>query len=92
MQNFLEYGKKENWILTEAMKEDPEIEEKYKTAKIDTKLKQENDNISDDKVEVIKSLCEDWGHIWPKHFNSQNVTPKLHWLVFVVPKFISHVI
>ena len=83
-----------NFIMLEALNDKPEAVEKYKEAltclaNVDKKLKVENDNMTDDEVVEIKQECEKWGKIWPIKFSHRNITPKGHWLIFVIPKFIE---
>ena len=48
-----------------------------------------NDNMTDEEVLEIKNECEKWGEIMPHMFGHKNITPKGHWLIFVIPKFIK---
>ena len=82
------------YILLEAIKDKEELVDEYTAAikclaTVDKMLKMENNNMSDEQVENITKACEMWGKIWPNFFTNRNITPKGHWLVFVLPKFIE---
>ena len=93
-QKVLDDARNENFIILEALGDKPEAIEKYKEAltclaNVDKMLKVENDNMTDTEVAEIKQECEKWGKIWPNKFSHRNITPKGHWLIFVIPKFIE---
>ena len=94
VQKIFNEAREDKWTILEAIEDKVELVEKYKEAikclsEVDRKLKQENDNMTDEEVKEIKECCEKWGHIWPKYFKNRNITPKGHWLCFVVPKFVE---
>ena len=94
VQKVLDDAEKGDFIILEALKDKPEVIEKYKEAfkclsNVDKKLKVKNNNMTDEEVLEIKKECEKWGEIMPHMFGHKNITPKGHWLIFVIPKFIK---
>ena len=93
-QKVLDDARNGPFVILEALKDKPEAAQKYKEAfqclgNVDKKLKVENDDMTDEEVLDIKQECEKWGEIWPNKFSHKNITPKGHWLIFVIPKFIE---
>ena len=93
-QKVFDDARTEKYELLEAIKDKEDLVEKYTAAikclaTVDKKLKMENDNMSEEQVKDIKEECEKWGEIWPHYFTNRSITPKGHWLIFVLPKFIE---
>ena len=94
VQKIFSEAKDDKWTILETIEDKPKLVEKNKEAikclaEVDLKLKKENDSMTDEEVKDIKQSCEKWGHVWPKYFQNRNITPKGHWLCFVVPKFVE---
>ena len=49
-------------------------------------FKSKIEHFDDDEIEIVRTLCENWGKNWPLDFPNLNLTPKGHDLVWVCRK------
>ena len=91
----LECARDGSFIILQCVSDEIELHGQFKRAlttlyEVSDIFKSKIENFSEDEIEVVKNLCENWGKHWPIDFPHLNITPKGHDLVWVLPEILKH--
>ena len=100
IQKMLDCARDGSFTILQCLSDKQNLYKKFKRAlttlhEVSDTFKSKIEYFTDEEIEVVKNLCENWGKNWPIDFPHLNITPKGHDLVWVLPeifKVILHVL
>ena len=95
VQKLLDCARDKSFTILKCVADKMELHEKFERAlttlhEVSDIFKSKIEFFSEDEIEVVKTLCENWGRNWPIDFPHLNLTPKGHDLVWVLPEILKH--
>ena len=91
IQKMLDCARDKSFTILQCVSDQAELFEKFQRAlttlhEVSDLFKSKIEYFDDEEVEIVKTLCENWGKNWPIDFPNLNITPKGHDLVWVLPE------
>ena len=91
MQKLLDDARDETFEILKCVEDDEPAHQRFSRAltilaNASDALKTTDEGYDEHDLIMIRSICEQWGNIWPNSFTERNITPKGHILSFVIPK------
>ena len=93
IQKMLDCARDKSFTILQCVSDQIELYEKFQRAlttlhEVSDIFKSNIEYFNDEEVEIVKTLCENWGKNWPIDFPNLNLTPKGHDLVWVLPEIL----
>ena len=91
VQKLLDDAREETFEILKCIEDDEPAHKRFSRAltilaNASDALKTTDEGYDEHDLKMIRSICEEWGNIWPNSFTERNITPKGHILSFVIPK------
>ena len=94
IQEMLNCSRNGKYVLLNCIADKDDLHAKFKCAlttlqEVSDCFKMPIEKYTEDEVQIVKQLCENWGKNWPIDFPNLNITPKGHDLIFVLPEILK---
>ena len=95
IQKMLDCARDKSFTILQCVSDHVELQKKFEWAlttlhEVSGIFKSKIEHFNNEEVEIVKTLCENWGKNWPIDFPNLNLTPKGHDLVWVLPEVLRH--
>ena len=86
VQKMLDCARDHSFTILRCLSDKTDLHKRFEVSDI---FKSKIEYFDDDEIEIVRTLCENWGINWPFDFPNLNLTPKGHDLVWVLPEILK---